>query len=171
MWKGPSKVLPQVHGRITAFLNCWTWSVGCRSTQRMYTGLGCVTKYWNRCFDLKEHLRMWHMTNDALDGGWAAYNAALDALPEYEGERLRTWREKHPNWSPISSSRKYGCCRGVSFLYQIVTGKRPYNELEVDDVEKLFERADSLSTTNIHLGRTVRGYQHGKFWYDWWQKA
>lgn len=51
----------------------------------------------------------------------------------------------------------------MSFLYEMVTGKQPYNELEDNDVEKLFERAESLSTTNIHLGRIVRGYQHGKF--------
>jgi serine/threonine protein kinase len=44
-----------------------------------------------------------------------------------------------------------------SLIYEIITGKPPYDELEDDDVEKLFKRAEFPSTANIYLGSIIRG--------------
>ena len=38
-----------------------------------------------------------------------------------------------------------------SLIYEIVTGKPPYDGLEDDDVEKLFKRVEFLSIANIYL--------------------
>lgn len=44
-----------------------------------------------------------------------------------------------------------------SLIYEIVTVKPPYDELEDDDVKELFKRAEFPSTANIYLGSIVRG--------------
>jgi serine/threonine protein kinase len=44
-----------------------------------------------------------------------------------------------------------------SLIYEIVTGKPPYDELEGDEVKKLFKRAEFPSMANICLGSIIRG--------------
>lgn len=61
----------------------------------MLEGVGVSLLFWH--VSREENRMADALANDALDGGWAAYNAALDALHEYEEERLRAWREEHPN--------------------------------------------------------------------------
>ena len=50
-----------------------------------------------------------------------------------------------------------------SLIYEIVTGKPPYDELEVDDVERLFKRAEFPSTADVYLGGIIRGCWIGGF--------
>jgi serine/threonine protein kinase len=86
-----------------------------------------------------------------------------------------------------------------SLIYEIVMGRPPYDELEDDDVVKLFQQADFPLTGNIYLGGIIRGCWVGEYetvkqvldimstregegamktvtatwkvWYDWWWKA
>ncbi|KAE9978691.1 hypothetical protein EG328_001363 [Venturia inaequalis] len=50
-----------------------------------------------------------------------------------------------------------------SLIYEIVTGKRPYDELGDEDVEELFRRAEFPSTANVYLGRVIRGCWVGEY--------
>ena len=50
-----------------------------------------------------------------------------------------------------------------SLIYEIVTGKPPYDELEDDDVEKLFKRAEFPSTVDVYLGGIIRGCWIGEY--------
>ena len=44
-----------------------------------------------------------------------------------------------------------------SLIYEIITGRPPYDELEEDEVEKRFKRAEFPSTANLDLGKVIRG--------------
>jgi len=50
-----------------------------------------------------------------------------------------------------------------SLIYEIITGKPPYSELEDDDVEKRFRLGEYPSTKDIYLGNVVRGCWEGEF--------
>ncbi|KAL9046520.1 MAG: hypothetical protein Q9214_000661 [Letrouitia sp. 1 TL-2023] len=48
-------------------------------------------------------------------------------------------------------------------IYEIVTGKPPYDELEDNDVEKLFKREEFPSTFDVYLGGVIRGCWVGNY--------
>jgi len=50
-----------------------------------------------------------------------------------------------------------------SLIYEIVTGKPPYDKLEDEDVEKLFKRAEFPSTADVYLGEIIRGCWIGDY--------
>jgi len=50
-----------------------------------------------------------------------------------------------------------------SLIYEIITGKPPYSELEDNDVERLFRRGEFPSTSDIYLGYVIRRCWKGEF--------
>jgi serine/threonine protein kinase len=64
---------------------------------------------------------------------------------------------------PIRISRATDIFAIGSLMYEIVTGKPPYDGLEDDDVEKLFKRAEFPSTTDVHLGGIIRACWTGEY--------
>jgi serine/threonine protein kinase len=64
---------------------------------------------------------------------------------------------------PFEVSRASDIFAIGSLLYEIVTGRPPYDGLEEDEVEKRFKRAEFPSTADVMLGEVIKGCWAGKY--------
>ncbi|KAF1995581.1 hypothetical protein P154DRAFT_473991 [Amniculicola lignicola CBS 123094] len=77
--------------------------------------------------------------------------------------RPETRYEKFQGTRPLDISIATEAFAVGSLIYEISTGKRPYDDIEDDEVESLFRRSVFPRTTNVYLGDIIRNCWLGNF--------